>query len=113
MNTEHFKEAEFACRCCGETKPNMELMLALEDVRAKFGLPVAVNSGYRCPEHNANVGGSPRSQHMLGTAADIYIKGIAPSAVYKYLDKKYPNSCGVGSYSTFTHFDIRPSKARW
>ncbi len=30
-----------------------------------------VNSGYRCPDHNRAVGGSPTSSHLDGLAADI------------------------------------------
>jgi hypothetical protein len=42
----------------------------LEPVRAQFG-PVKVNSGYRCRELNAAIGGSKMSQHLDGEAADI------------------------------------------
>ena len=51
---------------------NLErLALELEKVRALTGHPLHVNSGYRCPELNAAVGGSPNSYHMLGCAADF------------------------------------------
>ncbi len=40
-------------------------------IRDELGVPVRVNSGYRCPEHNRNIGGSPNSQHMNGNAADL------------------------------------------
>ena len=46
----------------------------LEAVRVRLGCaPVIVSSGYRCPELNAAIGGSPGSQHMLGEAADIIV----------------------------------------
>lgn len=48
----------------------------LEPVRANFGRPVTVNSGYRSPLINSKVGGSSTSQHMLGEAADFEIAGI-------------------------------------
>ena len=35
-----------------------------EKVRAHYGKPVRVNSGYRCPALNAKIGGSTTSQHM-------------------------------------------------
>jgi hypothetical protein len=44
---------------------------ALEQVRALTGQPLRINSGYRCPELNAAVGGSPNSYHMRGLAADF------------------------------------------
>lgn len=90
-----------------------ELLEVLEDVRSHFGdLPVVVNSGYRCPTHNKNVGGAKKSQHLLGTAADIVVKGVRPSDVYRYLDPYHDG--GLGRYGTFTHIDVRGSgRARW
>lgn len=43
----------------------------LDKVRALWGAPIIVNSGYRCPALNTAVGGSRTSQHMTGEAADI------------------------------------------
>lgn len=43
----------------------------LDPVRAMWGSPLAVNSGYRSAAVNALVGGTPRSQHLRGEAADI------------------------------------------
>lgn len=43
----------------------------LEEVRALLGVPIKLNSGYRCPILNAAVKGSESSRHMLGLAADF------------------------------------------
>ena len=43
----------------------------LDPIRAEWGSPIAVNSGYRCPALNAAVGGVSTSQHLRGEAADI------------------------------------------
>lgn len=43
----------------------------LDPLREKYGKPIQVNSGYRCPKHNLAVGGATQSQHMNGEAADI------------------------------------------
>ena len=45
---------------------------ALDPLREAIGSPIVVSSGYRCPDLNTHVGGSPTSYHMLGLAADIY-----------------------------------------
>lgn len=42
----------------------------LEVIRAKWG-PIRIDSGFRCPEVNAKVGGVATSQHVYGEAADI------------------------------------------
>lgn len=43
----------------------------LDPVREKWGKPIRVTSGYRCPALNKAVGGTPNSQHLRGEAADI------------------------------------------
>lgn len=74
---EYFNFSEFACRCCGRFPPgvrgNIEALVdnVLDPARRVFGGPVSVSSGYRCPKHNAEVGGVGGSQHLKGEAADI------------------------------------------
>ena len=43
----------------------------LEPLRARFGQPIYVNSGYRSQELNRAVGGAVKSFHLYGRAADI------------------------------------------
>lgn len=74
----HFTERELRCRCCGQLPPsvrdNITSLVAniLDPARDQLGAPIIVTSGYRCPAHNAAVGGVPNSQHLRGEAADIY-----------------------------------------
>ena len=44
----------------------------LDPLREKYGKPIIVTSGYRCPALNKAVGGSATSDHMKGCAADIH-----------------------------------------
>ena len=73
-----FKEKEFACKCCGQLPPlareNVKALVSevLDPVREKLGMPIVVNSGYRCEKHNKAVGGVKNSQHLKGEAADIH-----------------------------------------
>lgn len=53
----------------------------LERCRAILGQPMIISSGYRCPEVNAAVGGSAKSAHMRGLAADFRVPGMNPRAV--------------------------------
>jgi uncharacterized protein YcbK (DUF882 family) len=48
----------------------------LEPLRAHLGRPVSITSGYRSPALNNAVGGSTKSQHTKGEAADIKVRGI-------------------------------------
>ena len=76
----NFRIQEFVCHCGCEMPPearqNIEALVAnvLDPVRDEYGKPIYVNSGYRCEKHNKAVGGVPRSQHMVGQAADISVK---------------------------------------
>lgn len=45
----------------------------LDPLRARYGRPIYVTSGYRCRRLNDAVGGAYNSQHMLGQAADITV----------------------------------------
>lgn len=44
----------------------------LDPLRNRYGHPIHVSSGYRCPRLNKAVGGAETSQHVKGEAADIY-----------------------------------------
>lgn len=73
----YFKMKEFECRCgCvmpAEVKANIEALVhsVLDPVRDAYDKPIGVNSGFRFEKHNKAVGGVPRSQHLVGEAADI------------------------------------------
>jgi uncharacterized protein YcbK (DUF882 family) len=45
----------------------------LQEIREEFGKPMRVNSGYRCPVHDAALGG--KGPHQTGRAVDIGISG--------------------------------------
>jgi zinc D-Ala-D-Ala carboxypeptidase len=69
--SQHFKPEEFKCPHCFENKISLEFIDRLEEVRKVYGKPMAIVSGYRCPAHNAAVGGVDSSAHTEGLAADI------------------------------------------
>ena len=56
-----------------EVKEHIKALVlnVLQPLRAAWGKPLALNSGYRCPELNKIVGGRPTSQHLKGEAADV------------------------------------------
>ena len=104
---EYFDDYEFSCNCerheVDENGHNVldhiidkRLVDLLDAIRERLGVPVTINSGYRCPEHNAEVGGVPNSYHTQGLAADITYDGIG-----KYY------------YQDFVHVDVRGYAARW
>lgn len=48
----------------------------LEPLREALERPIIISSGYRSPRLNKAIGGSARSQHCKGEAADIVVPGM-------------------------------------
>ena len=101
-----------------EVLDNLKMLaVQLEIIRAHFNAPVIINSGYRNLEYNRNIGSKDTSQHVKGTAADIVIKDVSPDEVADALEFLINTGMlkegGVGRYNTFTHYDIRGTRARW
>ena len=112
--TKHFSRHEFACKDgCGMAVVDVDILAMLEEVRSWAGAPVHITSGSRCEEHNAKIGGSPTSYHVKGMAVDFKVEGFEPKAIYDLLEEWYPDSKGIGLYSSWVHFDLREDKARW
>jgi len=97
--TRNFSRSEFACPCCGRADVDMRLVEALQELRDLAGVPVRVNSGFRCEKHNREVGGARRSRHLLGEAADIVVKGLTPERMYRLAEQveAFRNG-GIGLY---------------
>ena len=74
----------------------------LQPLRDAWGLPLHVNSGYRCPKLNAAVGGASTSQHTKGEAADIKAEHPVKLAQLAY-DLGLPYDQMI-IYPTFVHF---------
>ena len=53
----------------------------LDPLRERYGKPIHVNSGYRCPALNKAVNGSKTSYHMTGLAADITAGSVAKNKI--------------------------------
>lgn len=112
-----FKEQELCCKCCGQLPPfareNMEALVheVLDPAREKLGSPIVVNSGYRCPKHNKEVGGATNSQHLLGQAADIrfQVSGFKIQDLAKAIveNGKYDQ---LILYPTFVHVSWKRTK---
>ena len=116
-----FKVRELRCRDGSDTVMVDEtLTVVLQCIREHFGKPVTITSGYRTAAHNAAVGGSKSSQHLLGRAADIRVQGVSVEDVAAYAESLMPDWGGVGRYPVkagratgWVHVDTRAEKARW
>ena len=121
--TKNFSIGEFECKC-GCVMPDevlynvVKLANQLQTIRDVIKTPIQINSAYRCIKHNKAIGGSVSSQHILGKAADIVVRGYDPSLeIYPLIEELINEGQilqgGLGDYPTFTHYDIRKTKARW
>jgi len=90
------------------------LLQKLKGLRYKIDKPVIVNSGYRCPSYNREVGGVKSSYHLLGMAVDIHVPDISLKNLLKTAEEiGFP---GIGFYPehNFLHLDVRSTRqARW
>ena len=84
--------------------------------------PIIINSGYRSPQLNRKVGGSPTSNHLTGCAVDIRVAGIEQAMRYAVILMDYADETkqdydeiliernSNGDY--WLHFAVRPKDNR-
>ena len=101
----------------------------LEDLRysnnvlyGDMDMPIIITSGYRSPEVNKAVGGSPTSNHLTGCAVDIRCVGIEQALRYACIlldivdgtkrdyDELFIERSKQGRY--WVHFAVRPKENR-
>ena len=102
VGSAHFNEHELACPHCHVALARPKLLALLERIRAEHGVPMPLRSAYRCPVHNAAVGGAKDSQHMYGAAADIPPGRVSPARAIEL------GATGVGiAGRDVVHVDVR------
>ncbi len=122
MSLKHVDMRLWPCRCCGKADITPEfsaLLRALDEALEQTGAAVRVNCGFRCPKHNAEVGGVQNSRHMKGEAVDlapVHPSTFTPVELAKFINRelgvKGDYQGGLGIYRTFVHVDIG-RRSRW
>lgn len=86
----------------------------LQEIRDKIGVPIIINSAYRCPEVNKAVGGSATSWHQQGLAADINAKGYTQEQLVRWIknQKISVDKCFVERGCVHLQFNLQDSKNR-
>ena len=84
--------------------------------------PIIITSGYRSPELNKKVGGSPTSNHLTGCAVDIRVAGIEQAMRYAVILMDYADETKQDYDEIFIeknrygaiwlHFAVRPKDNR-
>lgn len=114
---ENFSKSEFACHHCGVYKHmNPRLLDGMQKLRDKLGVPITVNSGYRCKNHPIEKSKPNPGQHAQGNAADIFVPNMTQRQLLIYVLQipEFANG-GIGIYPDLgiIHVDTRGYKARW
>lgn len=80
----YFSEDELRCKCgCGQLKFDPTVLQTLNSIRGKYGKPMIVTSGYRCPEHPLEVVKSHPGEHTTGMCVDIACHGFDTAILTK------------------------------
>ena len=103
---------ELACRCCGEVKLAPGFASDLAALRSAFGEPMRINCCCRCPDHNADIQGHPKSLHLMregrtqgSCAVDVHVHD--PEYQTHLVTLSLGLGWSVGVYSKFLHLDRR------
>lgn len=117
----HFNVQEFRCKC-GQPHDIMiaeELVDKLEKLYSALNCSkIIVTSGYRCTNHDKNVGGSGFGQHTKGTAADICCYGqdgqliSSKTVCCKAQDIGFGGIANITADYQYTHVDVRTG-SKW
>lgn len=94
-----------------EVVKNLERLATtiLQPLREHLERPITINSAYRSPRVNASVGGSPRSQHMKGEAADIRVANMEVSELVSIINKlDLPYHQLINEFDHWVHVSIAP-----
>ena len=114
----HFRMGEFLPRDSSYryARVSARLVAFLEELRADLGgVPLLVNSGYRPPAYNREVGGAGSSLHLDGLAADVACLQVPFARLAEAADRLVGERGGVGLYRSqdFVHVDLRGERVRW
>lgn len=117
----HFNVQEFRCKC-GRPHNIMiadKLVDKLEKLYSALNCSkIIVTSGYRCTNHDKNVGGSGSGQHTKGNAADICCYGQDGQPISSKIvcctaqDVGFGGIANIDTSYQYTHVDVRTG-SKW
>ncbi|MCM1270632.1 MAG: D-Ala-D-Ala carboxypeptidase family metallohydrolase [Ruminococcus flavefaciens] len=117
----HFNVQEFKCKCGKEHEIllSTELVDKLEKLYSALNCSkIIVTSGYRCTNHDRNVGGNGTGQHTKGNAADICCYGqdeqpiSSKTVCCKAQDIGFGGIANINEKYIYTHVDVR-TDSKW
>jgi zinc D-Ala-D-Ala carboxypeptidase len=115
--SKYFRAKEFECQCgvCQRQVLDDKLIAMLDEVRDLVGIPIKINSGFRCAKRQDDLRkqgletATGKSSHENGQAADIACADMA--ALEKACLTVFAKH-SVGVARTFIHVDVRANGPR-
>ena len=91
-----------------------EFLSKLQELRNRYGKPMRVTSGYRCPDHPIEAKKSTPGAHASGCACDIGVEGADAHALLKIAFELGFSGIGVQQKGSgrFIHLDTLKSTTR-
>lgn len=112
----NFSENELKCQVTGHCDMDPYFMSCLQELRTRYGKPMAISSGFRDPlEHPIEAKKSRPGAHGYGVAADILVSGAEAHELLKHImDMKAFSGIGFSQSgvvgSRFIHVDTATSE---
>ena len=105
----NFTAKEFACQHCGGDGVREDLVARLQELRTRYGKPMQITSGYRCPQHPVEARKTSPGAHAMGLAADVGVDGVEAHQILKLAFELGFTGIGVQQKGSgrFIHLDIR------
>ena len=111
--SDSFRVREFACKD-GSDKVIIDdaLVEYLQRIRNWAGAPLVISSGYRTRTYNAKIGGANQSKHVLGMAADVYVKDRIKSIleIARFAETIGIKGIECNEDKNYVHLDTRTKK---
>lgn len=109
-----FNASEFDCKHCGKNNMNAPFLWRLQQCRTEAQVKFVINSGFRCEEHEEEIGRKSKGEHVYGEASDILIPNS--HIRYKILKAAFNNFTRIGIGPDFIHLGTKynfPQQVCW
>lgn len=91
--------------------PSVEIVaLNLQILRSRLDRPIVITSGYRSTKLNEAVGGSIRSHHKIGYAADFIVPGMSVAEIVEEAKKIWLFDQLINERDKWCHVSFHPSQ---